>query len=372
MDQKRLSQLALHFIPGIGSYTVKQLISYSGSAENVFKLPKARLLKIPGIGPTTATSIINNQPFKKAEEELELTEKHNTQLLLYSDKNFPARLKHINDAPSLLYYKGTADLNTRKVVAIVGTRNATRYGKEFTERLIEGLEKHSPLIVSGLAYGIDIQAHKSALKYNLPTIGVMASGIDFIYPALHKKTALAMTENGGGLLTEQSFGSKPDAPKFPARNRIIAGMADAVIVVEAARKGGALITAELANSYNKDVFALPGDVNSPYSAGCNTLIKSHKAHLLTSVEDVEYIMNWEPQIAGQNEPEPIPDLSLLDDEEKMVFLQLQQHSNPMLIDNLSWQTQLPIGKLASILLNLEFKGLVSSLPGKSYKLAKGK
>lgn len=369
MDQKRLSQLALHFIPGIGNYTVKQLISYSGSAENVFKLPKAKLLKIPGIGPATAGSIINHRPFERAEEELKLAEKHETRLLLYSDKDFPAKLKHINDAPSLLYYRGSADLNNKKTVAIVGTRNATRYGKEFTEKLVEGLEKHGALVVSGLAYGIDIQAHKSALKHQLPTIGVMASGIDFIYPALHKETARSMVENNGGLLTECSFGSKPEPPKFPARNRIIAGMADATIVVEAAKKGGALITAEIAGSYNRDVFALPGEINSPFSEGCNNLIKTNKAHLLTCVEDLEYIMNWEPEVPGQVSKQPEYDTTLLDEEEKLVFAQLQQHHAPVLLDNLSWQTQLPVGRLASILLNLEFKGLVSSLPGKSYKLS---
>ncbi|ELR73799.1 Rossmann fold nucleotide-binding protein Smf [Fulvivirga imtechensis AK7] len=369
MDQKRLAQLALHFIPGIGNYTVKQLISYSGSAENVFKSTKAKLLKIPGVGPATAEAILNHRPFERAEEELQLSEKHNTRLLLYSDKDFPNRLKHINDAPSLLYYQGNADLNAKKVVAVVGTRNATRYGREFTEKLIEGLEKHDVLVVSGLAYGIDIQAHKSALKHQLSTVGVMASGMDFIYPALHKNTAREMTSQGG-LLTEHSFGTKPEPPKFPARNRIIAGMADAIIVVEAARKGGALITAEIANSYSRDVFALPGEVGQPYSEGCNNLIKMNKAHLLTAVDDVEYIMNWEKEDAEKQEQHSAHDISLLNDDEKLVFLQLQEYQQPILIDNLSWQTQLPVSKLASILLNLEFKGLVSALPGKSYKLAR--
>lgn len=367
MDQNRLSQLALHFITGIGNFTVKQLISYSGSAENVFKLPKARLLKIPGIGPATADAILRHKPIEKAEEELRKAEDNNTRLLLYSDKDFPVRLKHINDAPSLLYYKGNADLNAKKVVAIVGTRNATSYGKEFTEALLEGLKSHDALVVSGLAYGIDIQAHKCALKSGMDTVGVMASGIDYIYPSIHKATATQMTEQGG-LLTEHRFGTKPEPPRFPARNRIIAGMADAVVIVEAAKKGGALITAEIANSYNKDVFAVPGDINNAFSAGCNNLIKMNKAHLLTGIKDLEYIMNWEQGSSNEEAPPPV-DLSLLDNEEKLVFSELSKHKQPILIDNLSWQTQLPVSRLASVLLNLEFKGVVSSLPGKSYKLS---
>ncbi|UII30826.1 DNA-processing protein DprA [Fulvivirga ulvae] len=371
MDQNRLAQLALHFIPGIGNFTVKQLVSYAGSAENVFKLPKAKLLKIPGIGPAIAKSILEHRPFSKAEEELIRAEKENTRLLLYSDKDFPQRLKHINNAPSLLYYKGNADLNTAKVVALVGTRNATQYGRDFTAEFIEELKAHNTLIVSGLAYGIDIQAHKCSLKSGLPTVGVMASGIDIIYPALHKETARQMTEHGG-ILTEHSFGSKPDAPKFPARNRIIAGMADAIVVVEAAKKGGALITAEIANSYSKDVFAVPGDLKSSFSEGCNDLIKTNKAHLLTGIKDLEYIMNWEPSGEGKEKQEPLIDISSLDDEEVLVFSELKKHGNAIAIDNLSWQTQLPVGKLASVLLNLEFKGFVNSLPGKSYKLANSK
>lgn len=365
MDQNRLSHLALHFIPGIGSFIVRQLISYSGSAENVFKRSKAGLLKIPGVGPTTADAILHHKPFSKAEAMLKRAEKENTKLLLYSDQEFPSRLKHINDAPSLLYYKGTADLNAEKIVAIVGTRNATQYGKDFTSELVAGLKDHSALIVSGLAYGIDIQAHRCALKNNLPTVGVMASGVDVIYPALHKATARQMSEEGG-LLTEHSFGVLPEAPKFPARNRIIAGMADAIVVVEAAKRGGALITAELGNSYNKDVFAVPGAVHGSFSEGCNNLIKINKAHLLTGVSDLEYIMNWDN--AHENKKEKPVDLSLMDEGEALVFTALKMHDNPILIDNLSWQTQLSVSQLASVLLNLEFKGLVRSLPGKCYKL----
>jgi len=363
MDQNRLAQLALNFIPGIGSYSVKQLVSYCGSASDVFKVPKSKLLKIPGIGPTAAQAITTQKPFEKAERELKQAEKDKVEILLYTDSRYPKRLKHINDAPALLYYKGNADLNTAKVVSIVGTRKATEYGKEFTEAIIKELHKHNALIVSGLAYGIDICAHKSALHHGLETIGVMASGMNIIYPSMHRDTAAKMISQGG-LLTEHSYDVKPDPHKFPARNRIIAGLADAVIIIEAAQKGGALITAEVANGYNKDVFAVPGNIGHTYSEGCNNLIKSHKANLLTGISDIEYIMNWE----AETEP-PTYDLEALEKEELLVVKQLSTHKQGILIDNLSWQTHLPVNQLASILLNLEFKGYVNALPGKKYKLA---
>lgn len=367
MDQARLAQIALNFVPGIGHMLTKQLVSYCGSAQAVLKTPKSKLLKIPGIGPKAIEAIQKEMPIMKAEEELSKCEKLGVDILLYTDERFPKRLRQINDAPSLLYYKGNIDLNTSKIVSIVGTRKATEYGKSQTEALVEQLKSHNALIVSGLAYGIDICAHKSAIRNDLATIGVMASGIDKIYPAIHKDTANYMLANGG-LLSENPIGSIPDAPKFPARNRIIAGMADAVIVVEAAKKGGALITANIANSYNKDVFAFPGDVGNEFSEGCNSLIKSNKAHLLQSVKDLEYIMNWEANAPVQNEN--IIDLEQLDEDEKVVITELMQQKESIAIDNLSWKTQFSPSKLASILLNLEFKGYVNSLPGKRFRLSK--
>lgn len=252
IDQNRVALVALHFIPGIGDYTIRQLISYCGSAEKVFKTPKGKLLKIPGIGPAIAEALTRGGSFEKAEKEIKRAEKESVKIIFYLDKNYPSRLKHIPDAPSMLYVKGNFDFENPKTVGIVGTRQATAYGKEQVEKLVEGLVPHGALIVSGLAYGIDIQAHKQALKNNLPTVGVMGSGIDVIYPASHKETAHKMLEHGG-LVTENSFGAKPDAHNFPERNRIIAGLSDALVVVEAAEKGGALITAEIANGYNKDV-----------------------------------------------------------------------------------------------------------------------
>ncbi|HRG11398.1 MAG TPA: DNA-processing protein DprA, partial [Cyclobacteriaceae bacterium] len=238
--------------PGIGDFLLKQVVSYCGSAEQVFKTPKGKLLKIPGVGEVSAEAIKHGDTFKEAERELKKAEREEVEIILYTDKKYPLRLKSIEDAPALLYYKGNQNLNVPKTVGIVGTRQATEYGKEMVERICQELAPHNPLIISGLAYGIDIAAHKAALKNNLPTIGVMGSGMDVIYPAAHKETAKKM-QNLGALITENRFGTKPDAHNFPARNRIIAGMCDALIVVEAAEKGGALITADIANSYNKDV-----------------------------------------------------------------------------------------------------------------------
>jgi len=363
----RISLLALHFIPGIGDYTIRQLISYCGSAEKVFQTPKGKLLKIPGIGSVTAESIIKGKPFQQAEKELKLAEKEKVSLLFYTDKNYPTRLKQIADAPSLLYVSGNIDFENPKTVAIVGTRKSTDYGKNCVEELVEALVPHNALIISGLAYGIDIQAHKQALKNQLSTLGVMGSGMDIIYPAAHRETAKKMLSLGG-LVTENAFGTKPDAHNFPARNRIIAGLADALVVVEAAEKGGALITAEIANSYNKDVFAFPGNIGQSYSHGCNNLIKANKAHLLTSVKDLEYIMNWD--VRSEPKKKIVLSLDAYGPSEQTVIKILLENNNQLIIDELSWRSGLPISQLASVLLGLEFQNIITTLPGKIYRLVK--
>lgn len=367
MDQTRLSLLALHFIPGLGDYLIRQLVSYCGSPDRVFQTPKGKLLKIPGVGDVTAEAIIQGKPFTKAEQELRKAEHENVQLLFFLDKNYPRRLRSIDDAPTLLYTKGVMDLENPKTVGIVGTRRATDYGKHCINELILGLVPHHALIVSGLAYGIDIHAHKQAVHHNLPTIGILGSGIDVIYPSVHSDTAKKMQRNGG-LITENPFGTKPDAHNFPQRNRIIAALSDALIVVEAGETGGALITAEIANSYNKDVFAFPGNIGQSYSQGCNNLIKSNKANLITSVKDLEYMMNWD----SANKPEPTVSYNLEEfgDSEKSVIVTLLEHGGVLFIDELSWKTNISVSALASILLNLEFRGAVQSLPGKKYKVAK--
>ena len=366
MDDEKLYQVALSYVPGIGDINTKQLISYCGSAKSFFFNHKKKLASIPGIGQKVINSISNKDILHKAEKEINRCLKENIRILFYTEPGYPNRLKQIIDAPPLLFYKGNADLSAKKIVAIVGTREATAYGKWITEQLIEGLSAHNALIVSGLAYGIDIHAHKAALRNNLDTLGVMASGINIIYPSLHKNIVSQIIEQGG-IITEYFLDQKPEAHRFPARNRIIAGIADAVIIVEAAEKGGALITAEIANSYNKDVFAVPGNVNNHFSTGCNKLIKSHKANLITSVKDLEYIMNWEPGESNGSMENLFEDIDFSEEELKIVNL-LQELKEDLLIDEISWKSQIPVNQLASVLLNLEFKGVVKSLPGKKFKL----
>ncbi len=366
IEQEKLCQLALHLTPGIGGRNIRHLMSYLGSAKRVFESRNARLHKVPGIGVELARRIHSKASFDLAEKELLRTEREGIQILFYTDSSYPKRLKQIPDAPAVLFSKGDIDFEKRKIVSIVGTRNATEYGKNVTDDIVSYLKLHDVLIISGLAYGIDIQAHKSALRHGLSTVGVMASGMGTIYPSIHHQVAQQMLEQGG-LVTENTFFSKPDAPKFPARNRIIAGLSDAVIVVEAAKKGGALITAEIANDYYRDVFAVPGCIGKTNSEGCNNLIKSHKAHLLNKPEDIDYIMQWNAP-SNQEKEQSIFDLSKYSIKEQKIIHLLQDYGPEMMIDDLSQQAELPISQLANVLLSLEFDGLVKAIPGKKFRL----
>jgi DNA processing protein len=370
MNEEKIFQLALSFVPGIGNVHNKQLISYIGSAKSVFNAKPAKLRTVPGVGTKTASifgQINISELVDRAEKALLRAEKENVDVLHFTDKKYPDRLKRIIDAPSVLYYKGAANLNPGKTVSIVGTRQASEYGMEAVNMIIDGLVRHNAQIISGLAYGIDIYAHKSSLQHSLETIGVMATGINIIYPASHKSIAVQMTLKGG-LITECPFDEKPEAHNFPSRNRIIAGMSDAVIIVEAAERGGALITAELANGYNKDVFAVPGDLNRHYSQGCNNLIKSHKAHILTSIKDLEYILNWKAGMEVDIIKEQIFSPEEFSEPELKVIETLSCAGREALIDDLSWKSQIPVNQLAGVLLSLEFKGVIKSLSGKKFKL----
>lgn len=342
---------------------VKQLISYCGSASEVFRKPPGKLVSIPGVGNVIAQSIRHANTFREAENEFKRAASFDTQIIFYTEKQYPSRLKSIDDAPTFLYFKGTCNLNHPRIVAIVGTRQATLYGKKMVEQIIDDLLPHQALILSGLAYGIDIHAHKHALKNHLATIGVMGSGIDVMYPADHSEVARKMMDRGG-IISENPFGTKPDAHNFPSRNRIIAGLCDALIVVEAAETGGALITADIGNSYNKDIFAVPGSVGLPYSAGCNQLIKSNKANLFTSVKDLEYMMNW---VAGESAVIKAPSVDL-SKEELQILDVLTTKGSSMHIDELAWKSGLPFGTLSSTLLQMEFKGAISALPGKMFSI----
>ncbi len=365
MKEALLYQIAINNIAGIGGVTAKRLISYCGSVEQVFKEKKDALLKIPGIGENLAKAVRKGAAFDRAEQEIRFIEKHKIKSLFYLDKDYPSRLKQCEDGPLLLFVKGKACLNEPKMLAVVGTRNMTDYGRSHCESIITELSAFAPVIVSGLAYGVDACAHKAALKNKLQTIAVLAHGLDRIYPFLHHKLAQSIIDQGA-LVTDFLTGNKPDRENFPKRNRIIAGLCDGIIVVEAAESGGALITANIANNYNRDVFAIPGRTQDTYSQGCNKLIKIHKAHLLESAIDLQYIMNWEP---GKNHKKGLQQslFITLTEEEKKMTEYLKQHGEPG-IDQIVSGTGFNLSKATSILLSLEFKEVVKPLPGKTYRL----
>lgn len=367
-ETEKLAQLTLRLTPGVGDVLLRYLISAFGSATGALAARPGRLEKVRGIGPGLSQLIHRKSAAAEAERLLERARREHVQLLLYTDPDYPDRMRRLYDAPTLLFYRGQSNLNASRTVAIVGTRQATEYGKRVTEEIVESLQKHNVLIVSGLAFGIDIAAHRASLKVGLPTVGVMASGPDVIYPATHAKTAKQMAESGG-LLTEHPFGTQPDPRFFAARNRIIAGLADAVIVVESAKKGGGLITAEYANNYHRDVLAVPGDLRRPLSEGCNDLIRRNKALIYTDVTALEEALNWDTDGKSSAKPaQPPLDFSAFTDEESQVLSLLRQGGD-VHVDELAYQSNLHHARLAPMLLNLEFQGLVKTLPGKRYALA---
>lgn len=349
----------------VGPITTRNLVSYCGGVEAVFKASKNELLKIPGVGEKTVASLKDKTIFAKAEKELELVQKHGIQVFFYTDEGYPKRLRHYPDAPVLLFYKGTADLNHDRIVAMVGTRQPSPQGVAICEELVNELKAYDPIILSGLAYGIDITAHRKSVEQGIQTIGAMGHGFHSVYPPSHKKTAKQMLENGG-MITEFLYDTKPEREHFPMRNRIIAGMCDALIVVETAEKGGSMITAQLANGYSKDVFAVPGRLKDKTSKGCNLLIKSHRAALIESAKDIGYVMGWNPLDKQQKaiQQKLFSELSIL---EKDVVDFLQKEEEPA-IDQITRSVNSTSGEMAAVLLELEFKGIVKSLPGKKYML----
>ncbi|TAG18987.1 MAG: DNA-protecting protein DprA [Cytophagales bacterium] len=363
--EQKIFEIAIGLIPGVGNLISKQLLSYCGSAENIFKYSKPKLLKIPNIGDVLAKQILESDVLKQAEKELEKAEKNNIKIIFYTDEEYPQRLKRFADSPTLLYMKGNTNLNPKKSIGIVGTRNATEYGKEITEQIIKEFSEVNPHIISGLAYGIDIAAHKSALKYDLPTIGVMASGIDIIYPSVHKSTALEMQKKGA-IITENAIGTIPDAPRFPARNRIIAGLSDIIIVVEAAEKGGALITAEIANDYGVDVYAVPGKITDKFSMGCNKLISSNKAAIFRNTKDLLELLGWNVE-NSQTQTKKLHTDHQLEGEERKIYELIFSESN-IGIDELAWKAEMNINKISNVILQLEFKNIIKTLPGKKFKI----
>ena len=365
MSSQLLYQIALTLIPNIGDVRAKALLEHFGEAEKIFKATKSNLENIEGIGTIAANSIKYFNDFKLCEDEIAFIEKNKISPLFITDENYPQRLLNCYDSPTMLYYKGNADLNISKIISVVGTRTNSDYGKSVCDKLIEDLATENILVVSGLAFGIDTIAHKASLKNNLKTVGVLAHGLDKIYPAQNKSLAKEMLSQGG-LLTDFMSGTNPDRQNFPRRNRIVAGICDALIVIESSAKGGSLITAELANSYNKDVFAIPGRVNDSRSEGCNYLIKNNKSLLITCADDLMHIMNWK---ATPSKVKKQRELFIELTAEERIIVDILQAQENIQIDQLYFKSGLSSSAVAQALLMLEMQGIVSALPGKVFKLS---
>lgn len=364
MKNELLYEIALTLVPGIGDINAKKLMAYCGGAEAVFQESKKSLMFVSGIAERAIDGIISQKTLARAEKEIAFMERYGIRALSYLDPDYPRRLQHCADSPVVIYCKGDTDFNTEKAVAVVGTRNVTDYGKALTEKIIADLVSDKVLVISGLAYGVDTCAHRSALQNGLQTVAVLAHGLQTIYPSANYNLARKIIESGGCLVTENISGTAPDRENFPRRNRIVAGMIDCLIVVESAAKGGALITAEIANAYDREVFAFPGRVGDAYSEGCNNIIKSNKANILLTANDIRYVMRWDHNtkvIAKQMRM--FRDFS----EEEQIVMDMFKDSDIVYLDTIITETQLSPTKIASILLSLEFDGVLSALPGKRYQ-----
>lgn len=365
-EKEWIHRIALSMLKGIGPVNARNLVAYCGGVDALFTETKLKntLAKVPGIGPKLIASITDKKVLPAAEKELAYVRKHKLRMLFYLDADYPMRLKQAEDAPVLLYVKGNADLDSKHMVSIVGTRTPTEPGKRLCVELVEGLKECGATIVSGLAYGIDITAHRAALRNDLPTIGCVAHGLDKLYPGEHASTAKEMLDQGA-LVTEVPSDGAFAPGNFPARNRIIAGLSDCTVVVESAPKGGSLITADIANSYDREVFAFPGRPTDPRSEGCNMLIQRNQAALVTNARDVLRLMDWLPR----KKKAPVQAAlfaDLLPDEQTLV--DIIKAKGKIAIDDLCVASRMPQGKMAGLLLNLEFSGVVRSLPGKVYAL----
>lgn len=364
-DTELLHLLALLKVDGIGDVLAKKLLNHFQSAEEIFKSKAIQLASVDGIGKVVIKNLKDKSVFESAKAELHFIKENNINVLFYKDENYPYRLKHCIDGPILLFSSGTIDFTNRKIISIVGTREITSYGTEFCKKLIEDLAPLNPIIVSGFAYGVDIVAHKAAMDNNLQTIAVVAHGLNQVYPKVHKKYVAKMEENGG-FLTEFWSTSNPEKENFVKRNRIVAGMCEATIVIESAEKGGSLITANLANDYNRDVFAVPGRISDKFSQGCNNLIKTQRAHLLSSAADVLYILNWELKPKEDKAIQKQLFVTLENDEQK-IYDYLQKNGK-QLLDVIALDCDFPVFKISSTLLNMELKGVVRPLPGKLFEV----
>ncbi|MBZ9628942.1 DNA-processing protein DprA [Psychroflexus sp. CAK57W] len=363
-EQEFLNLLMLQNLSGIGHINAKKLLQHFGSATNLFQANTRQLSEIDGIGKKRLQSLKNSAFLKEAEKELEFIQKNNIDVHYYQDENYPSRLKQCIDSPILLFSRGNINLKNKPILSIVGTRQITSHGIAVCEQLISDLAPLKPVIVSGLAYGTDIVAHKAALDHNLQTIACLAHGLDQIYPKVHQKYAAAI-ENNGGFFTDFCSDATFDRKNFLSRNRIVAGLSEATIVIESAEKGGSLVTADIAHSYDREVFAIPGRPQDKFSKGCNMLIKQQKAQMITSAADVVYFLNWDIETKKGNKQTQL--FVNLQGEEKLVFEKLKEIGKAE-IDTLSLACNLPTYKLASILMNLELSGCVRPLPGKQFEI----
>lgn len=362
-EDRLLYQISILQIPGVGSKLAKHLVNRCGSIEQVFKEPLKALAAIDGISENVARNIYNFRNFNIAEDEIRFIQKNNIKSRFFTDADFPFRLKFCSDAPILLFAKGNINWNPKRALSIVGTRRVSHYGKEQCASIIEGLSSTKATIISGMAYGVDITAHRLSLQYNLPTIAIVAHGLDRLYPAIHRNTLEKMLEHGG-MVTEFLSGTNPDRENFPKRNRIIAGLSDASLVIESGIKGGSMITADIAGSYSRDVFAVPGNIGSTMSEGCNYLIHTQKATLIRGAKDIKKIMNWNEKRINRSVQLPL--FNELNDDERKIISYLHENG-PSNIDDICFNTQLSMSNTSVLLLNLEFNGLVKSLPGKVYQ-----
>lgn len=355
--------ISLQLIPLIGPKLAKNLISYCGDPEAVFYEKRVALEKIPGIGKITADSILKFKNFDRAEKEIEFINKNRIKAFVYYDDNYPERLRHIDDAPIVLYCKGECDYNQSRMIGVVGTRKATDYGKNACEQIVAELKDYRVCIVSGLAFGIDQYAHKTALQNGMETIAVLGHGLDTIYPSQNRSLAREVISQGS-IVSEYISGTKPDKANFPERNRIVAGMVDGLIVVESGIRGGALITAEIAFSYNREVFALPGRTDDEFSAGCNHFIKLNKASLIHNANDIAYAMGWDLKPISKKSVQI--NWSELDNNEKLLLEYLKKNGKCH-IDQLASLTKWNGSELSFKLLDLEFKNIIKAFPGNYYK-----
>ena len=366
MDTEALYYLlALQKVKNIGDISAKKLLRHFGSASAIFEAAKKNDIEVQDVGTVMIESLKKFNDWQRVSDELKYIEQNNIKVVSIFDNDYPYRLQHAPDGPILFFYQGNVDLNTSKMLSIVGTRNITSYGKRVVSEFMEVLAPYKPIIVSGLAYGVDIEAHLNALKHDLPTIGVLGHGFQRIYPSIHQKIARQMRDNGG-LISEFWHTDPVDRNNFLKRNRIVAGISEATLVVESGEKGGALVTAEIANSYNRDVFAVPGRTSDTFSKGCNNLIKRNKAALVTSAQDIIDMLQWSEEKVKPASPQLNLFIDLTDDEQ--LIFDLLQAETKLSLDEIAIKLQMPISKTAQVLLQMELKNVIASLPGKMYEI----